>query len=147
MKEYLKPIEDFLEQKDGYSDEPEFILLQYDVVDKMEADEIGFVAVQHILTVMEKNPLVEFGTPGPLTHFIEKFYKEKQEEYENVLKKSVEDNPTIHTVWLWNRLINGAEDNKYELLEAIRDNLALHQEIRVVAAGFVEYQKARNGVS
>lgn len=78
MEKYLKPLYNFLEKNEWYMKEPEFIILQYDIVDEMEADEMGFEAMENILELMENNPFVEFGTPGPLTHFIEKFYKERQ---------------------------------------------------------------------
>ena len=71
VKKHLQPIADFLESNDWSENEPEFILLQYDIADKMKEDKIGIESIQPIIELMEKNPLVEFGTPGPLTHFVE----------------------------------------------------------------------------
>ncbi|RWX01412.1 hypothetical protein [Flavobacterium cerinum] len=142
MEKYLKPLYDFLAKGEWYLEEPEFINLQYEIVDEMEADKIGFDAIENILELMEKNPLVEFGTPGPLTHFIEKFYKERQEDYVNLLKKSVKDKPTVHTVWLLNRVIN--ENKKQELigiLNSISKDKEIKQEIRDVANNFLEYHQ------
>lgn len=142
MEKYLKPLYDFLAKGEWYLEEPEFINLQYEIVDEMEADKIGFDAIENILELMEKNPLVEFGTPGPLTHFIEKFYKERQEDYVNLLKKSVKDKPTVHTVWLLNRVIN--ENKKQELigiLNSISNDKEIKQEIRDVANNFLEYHQ------
>ncbi|NQX38795.1 hypothetical protein SAMN05421820_101830 [Pedobacter steynii] len=143
MEKYLKPLYDFLEKDEWYLEEAEFINLQYDIVDEMEADKIGFDAVENILELMEKNHLVEFGTPGPLTHFIEKFYKERQEDYENLLKKSVKDKPTVHTVWLLNRVINGNKKQKelIGILNSISKDKEIKQEIRDVANNFLEYHQ------
>lgn len=147
MEKYLKPIEDFIEKNDWYSEEPEFVQLQYDMVDQMEEDKIGFEAVESILKLMEKNPLVEFGTPGPLTHFMEKFYKDKQEEYELFLKESVEQKPTVHTVWLLNRVINGSKNEKQKefigILNSISKDQRIQNEIRDVADNFLEYHKGK----
>ncbi len=145
MEKYLKPLYDFLEKDEWYLEEPEFINLQYDIVDEMEADKIGFDAIEKILELMEKNPLVEFGTPGPLTHFIEKYYKEKQEDYENLLKKSLKNKPTVHTVWLLNRVINGNKNEKQKeligILNSISKNKEIQQEIRDFAINFLEYHQ------
>ena len=142
MKEYLKTIEVFLEKNYLNIEELEFINLQYNIVDKMDKDKVGFEAVESILKLMEKFPIVEFGTPGPLTHFIEKFYKDKQEEYENLLKKSVEEKPTVHTVWLLNRVINGSEYEKQNELIGILNSICkdknIQQKIRDVANNFLE---------
>jgi hypothetical protein len=35
MERYLQPIKDFLEKNEGYIEEPEFISLQYEIVDEM----------------------------------------------------------------------------------------------------------------
>ena len=108
----------------------------------MEKDEVGFEITQDIFELMEKHPLVEFGTPGPLTHFIEKFYNDNQEQYQTILKKSVGEKPTIHTVWLLNRVINGTKGQiKTELtqiMESISKDESLNKEIREVAENFLE---------
>jgi hypothetical protein len=63
---------------------------------------------------MEKNPTLDFGSPGPLVHFVEKYYRNG---YEPELLASVSRRPIVHTVWMLNRLINGTKEadlrNKY----------------------------------
>ena len=46
---------------------------------KWEGDPKGFEAVEPILRFMENHPDVDYGTPGPLVHFVETFpnYEEK----------------------------------------------------------------------
>ena len=109
MNEYLKPLVNFLKNDPEVEEENDFICLQYDIVDKLEADKVGFEITKDTIELMESNPLVEFSTPGPLTHFIEKFYSEYQEEYNALLENSVKENPAIHTIWLLHRVINGSE--------------------------------------
>jgi len=54
---------------------------------------------------MEEHPEIDYGTPGPLVHFLERFYKKG---YEEQLVLSIRRKPTCHTIWMLNRLINGA---------------------------------------
>ena len=49
-----------------------------------------FELVAPILEIIESNPDIDFGTPGDLVHFVEKFYKKG---YEELLLKSVRKNP------------------------------------------------------
>ena len=106
----------------------------------MEAEKVGFEITQSILELMEKNPLVEFGMPGPLTHFIESFYSKNQEQYEEILKKSLRKKPTIHTVWLLNRVINSSKNPEelIKIMKSICNNENLHEEIRDVAVNFLK---------
>jgi hypothetical protein len=142
IDKYINPLGNFIENNDLSIDDTDFICLQYDIVDEMEKDEVGFEITQDIFELMEKHPLVEFGTPGPLTHFIEKFYNDNQEQYQTILKKSVGEKPTIHTVWLLNRVINGTKGQiKTELtqiMESISKDESLNKEIREVAENFLE---------
>ena len=95
MNEQLKPIAHFLENYNLDFDEDDFIGLQYDVVDQLEEHNIGFEIITDVLELMETNPLVEFGSPGPLTHFIESFYSQNQKEYENSLETSIKTRPAV----------------------------------------------------
>src|SRR5258705_4495517 len=65
----------------------------------------GLEAVEPILRFMETHPHLDYGPPGPLTHFIERFHGNG---YDEQLLASVERQPTPHTIWMLNRLINGA---------------------------------------
>jgi hypothetical protein len=77
--------------------------------------------VEPILNIIEQNPTIDFGSPGPFVHFIEKFYGNG---YEEMLIQSIERFPTFHTVWMLNRLINGSsEQQKKYFLNALRSIL------------------------
>lgn len=129
MNQYIEPIETFLENNTWWEEEPEFILLQYEIVDEMKSNNVGNESIQPILELMEKYPLVEFGTPGPLTHFIEGFYDEHKDLFEKLLVESITKNPTVHTIWILNMIINGNNSEKKEeyiqILKSIYNNKTL----------------------
>jgi hypothetical protein len=68
---------------------------------------LGLETVEAVLRFMEQYPTVDFGMPGPLVHFVERF---RGNGYEEELSESVRRKPTLHTVWMLNRLINGTND-------------------------------------
>jgi hypothetical protein len=80
-----------------------------ELVDEWIKDDVGLEAVMQILHFMESHPSIDYGMPGGLVHFMERFYREG---YEQRLLESVERAPTFHTVWMLNRLINGARSDK-----------------------------------
>ena len=73
-----------------------------------ELDEAGagVWAIDSVLRFMEENPESEFGIPGPLVHFVERFIGAG---YEQELLASLVRRPVDHTVWMLNRLINIAD--------------------------------------
>ena len=147
MNKYLEPLAKWLEENknEWWSAEGEFTLLQYDIVDKMEAAKVSIEAIQPILELMEGYPLVEFGSPGPLTHFIESFYEENKTLYENLLEQSVKTKPAVHTIWLLNRVINVSEEEKakeyIQIMKSIYNDKTLHENIQASAKNFLEYQE------
>jgi hypothetical protein len=91
-----------------------------DLVDAWTSDNVGVEAVASILRFMEEHPLVDFGAPGALVHFVEKFYRRG---YEEKLLESTKRKPTSITVWMLNRLLNGAKDEeeKRVLVKALEE--------------------------
>jgi hypothetical protein len=77
-----------------------------DVVDTWIADGVGIEAIEPILRFMEEHPSIDFGVPGSLVQFVERFYRKG---YEEKLIASVRRKPTLMTVWMLHRLLNGAE--------------------------------------
>jgi hypothetical protein len=68
---------------------------------------VGFESVEPILRFMEEHPTLDYGMPGPLVHFIEEFY---MKGYEEKLIESVSRTPTMMTVWMLSRVLNGTEE-------------------------------------
>ncbi|WLD93782.1 hypothetical protein [Alkalihalobacillus sp. AL-G] len=92
----------------------DFIDIAYDVTEEIESYENAFDAIEPILKLVEQNPEVDFGSPGPLVHFVEQFHGNF---YEEKLVQSIQRYPTSHTLWMLNRIINGSqgEQKKYYL--------------------------------
>lgn len=113
LKKLLKELEKSIIDED-------FIDVSYDIVEKLEEREDAFEAVQPILELMEKHPKTNFGMPGPLVHFVEKFYKNG---YEEKLVESLKRQPTQHTVWMLNRIINGSHGDRKTYFLNILNNV------------------------
>jgi hypothetical protein len=85
----------------------DLVSAQYDLTDSWIAAEAGIECVEPVLRFMEDHPDLDFGMPGPLVHFVERFHRTR---YEAKLIESVERKPTSHTVWMLKRLLNGTHD-------------------------------------
>jgi len=84
----------------------DFIGKAESITENLEEEGAGLEAVVGILRFMEEHPAFDFGTPGPLAHFVERFYGRG---YEPELLASITRKPTSHTLWLLNRIINGTK--------------------------------------
>ena len=96
-----------------------------------------FELVAPILEIIESNPDIDFGTPGDLVHFVEKFYKKG---YEELLLKSVRKNPTMYNIWMLHRCYID-EDNplhsKFSLLiKEIKEDKSVSSKIKEVIEEF-----------
>lgn len=115
----------------------DFIDDSYDIVEEIEEREDAFEAIQPILMLMEKYRDVNFGRPGPLVHFVEKYYRNG---YEEKLVESLRREPTQHTVWMLNRIINGAQGDRKEYFINVLDSIIefpnLENEIVSLASHF-----------
>lgn len=91
----------------------------YDVTEELERREDGYDAIEPLLKLLEDNPDVDFGSPGPIVHFVERYYKKG---YEEKLIVSLNRKPTNHTLWMLNRIINGFENElKQQYLNILND--------------------------
>lgn len=86
--------------------------------------------------MMERHPLSDFGMPGAIVHYVEKFYKKG---YEDLLIASVIRRPTVHTVWMLNRIKNAGENSdQYEkILNDILEKQGIEDEIKNAVKEFV----------
>ena len=74
-----------------------------DAIEELKQLDLGLSSVESLLGFMEKHPFTDFGMPGEIVHYMERFYRHG---YEELLMKSIERRPTIHTLFMMNRLIN-----------------------------------------
>jgi hypothetical protein len=114
------------------------------LTDEVRSSEEGQMAMESMRRVIERNPDVALGSPGPLVHTLETFYKKG---YEEKLLESLARKPTDLTVWMLNRLVNGAEgrtkESYLDLLTEIAENGANDESARRSASRFLEYQAGR----
>lgn len=98
----------------------------------------GVEAVVSLLMLMERHPLVDFGMPGEIVHFVETF---SGNGYEDLLVQSVKRNPTLHTVWMLHRLINdpnGTRNNEFvSLVKEVADRTDIDKGIANLAKDFL----------
>lgn len=117
------------------TDDFEFIMEEN--IMKLEADGVGIEAVTPLLELMERHPMDDFGMPGAIVHFVERFYKNG---YEELLIESVKKRPTIHTVWMLNRVMNGSENkNDYlEIMKEVTERSDIEEAIKNSASEFMD---------
>ena len=86
--------------------------IEDDLIDAINQYPEPFELVEPILEIIGTNPLVDFGMPGDLVHFVEQFYKHG---YEELLISSVRKNPTPHNIWMVHRCYNDMKNPKREM--------------------------------
>ena len=120
----------------GMQDREDFETVMMDCMEEIEENYNQLDSVQPLLRLMERHPLTDFGSPGSIVHFVERFYKKG---YEEELLLSLKRMPTLHTVWMLNRLINGTDQAEVylELLKEISENASYDKEIREEALHFL----------
>lgn len=107
------------EQLEAIASAEDFASSAAELTEAWSAADVGFESVEPILRFMEKHPTLDYGMPGPLVHFIEEFYTKG---YEEKLIESVSRKPTMMTVWMLNRVLNGTEEpaKRQPLVRAMR---------------------------
>lgn len=104
---------------------------------KLEVEGVGIEAVTPLLELMERHPMDDFGMPGAIVHFVERFYKNG---YEELLIESVKRRPTMHTVWMLNRVMNGSENkNDYlKIMKEVTERSDVEEEIKNSVSEFMD---------
>jgi hypothetical protein len=87
----------------------DFIAETKALTEELDGDPQALPAIDAILLFMEGNPQMDFGTPGPLVHFAERFYGRG---YDAKLIQSIQRRPTSITAWMLNRIINGTRQQE-----------------------------------
>ena len=115
----------------------DFELIMEENIMKLKVEGVGIEAVTPLLELMERHPMDDFGIPGAIVHFVEQFYKNG---YEELLIESVKRRPTMHTVWMLNRVMNGSENkNDYlEIMKEITERSDIEEVIKNSASEFMD---------
>lgn len=110
-----------------------------EVIKLITEDDNSIEYVKSILDLMEENPDIDYGCPGPIVHYMEKFYGNG---YEQLLYESVKRKPIVHTLWMLNRIINdvqGEEEEKYiNLMKETANNTDLPDDVRDEAQFYLD---------
>lgn len=105
-------IEELIREMEEKIDCDDFEEAEEECIYQIEKDNLGFSVVEPLLLFMERHQLSDFGMLGTIVHYVEQFYKKG---YEDLLIASVVRRPTMHTVWMINRIKNAGENSeKYE---------------------------------
>lgn len=116
----------------------------HEIINEIKNQEDSFEYINPILRLMEENPNLDFGAPGPLVHFVELYYKRG---YETLLLESVNRKPTIQTIWMINRIINDPNlENRQEYIDTLNNLLKrddLDDSVMDTVKGFLEYQRGK----
>lgn len=131
-------IEEWIKEMEERIDSHDFEEIQEDVIYKIQSANLGRNAIEPLLRFMERHPLTNFGMPGAIVHYVEQFYKKG---YEDLLIASIQRRPTLHTVWMVNRIKNTKEDSdKYiEILTAILAKQEIEEEIKTSIREFLSH--------
>lgn len=103
------------------------------------ADDLALVGptlehVEAILRGIAAHPLVHFGNPGPLVHFLERF---DDRGYQPLLRE-IASSPAVHFVWMLGRYVNaGVTSWPLDLLIGYRSDTTTPSEIRELVAQFL----------
>ena len=101
--------------QDAITEDQEFELAD-EIVDAMEAYPQPFDLVAPVLDFISEHPEVDFGSPGDLAHFVERFY---HQGYEDLLMEVVGKNPTLHNIWMLHRCFNDNDPNLVPQIQAL----------------------------
>ena len=96
-------LEELIKKMEDNVDSDDFERIEEECIEKIEESDLGLSAVEPLIRLMERHPLSDFGVPGAIVHFVEKFYKNG---YEDILYESIKRSPAMHTVWMLNRICN-----------------------------------------
>ena len=130
-------IDELIKEMEQHIDCDDFEEIQEKCVSKIKESNPGIDVVESLLLFMESHPLSDFGIPGAIVHYVEQFYKNG---YEDLLIASVVRRPTLHTVWMMNRIKNASENSeKYEkLLNDILTKQGVEEEIKNSVKEFLD---------
>ncbi len=96
-------LEELIKRMEDHIDSDDFECIEEECIEEIEESDLGLNAVEPLIKLMERHPLADFGAPGAIVHFVEKYYKKG---YEEILYQSIKRSPAMHTVWMLNRICN-----------------------------------------
>ena len=117
-------------------------LIMNESVEIIKSRNMGLKVITPLFELLERNPLVSFGGPGAIVHYLEKL-----DGYKEQLVKSIKKIPTLHTIWMLNRCINVHDEKEREYMNLLRNILSrndVDNSIKECAKEFIEFQESEN---
>ena len=117
-------------------------LIMNESIKIIKSRNMGSKVITPLLELLERNPLVNFGSPGAIVHYLEKL-----DGYKEQLVKSIKKIPTLHTIWMLNRCINIHDEKEREYMNLLRSILSrndVNNTIKESAKEFIEFQESEN---
>lgn len=111
MKDYIYELEQFIHLANQNNDKYSFQDPAYEIMDEIEELSNAADFVEPILQLIERSPDIDFGGPGPIGSFLEKFY---HNGYEELLIQSLQRERKNYTIFLLERLCNDESNPKRE---------------------------------
>lgn len=115
----------------------------HELCDELSALDDPDSSVPAMFNVMERLDCAELGAPGPLVHTMEQW----RGRYEKHLVNSVRRRPSIHAIWMINRILNvSPPDTKdwIDLLAAVASHPLACQSVKDQAVRFIQIQSERH---
>jgi hypothetical protein len=117
----------------------------YPLVERWERSRVGTEALAPIFEFIERNPDLDYGAPGELVRFLERF---RERGYEAALLQSLNRKPNTITLSMLNALLDGERDASREmaylsLMRAIAVDPRVDEPVREDAREFLDWQRRR----
>lgn len=116
-----------------------------EILDEIYNNEIGEEYVEFLINFISDNPNIDYGMPGPIVHFIEKY---PIEYYLGFLLKAIEKKPNDILLWMLNRITNVADKiNKEKYIDVFKKTME-RKDIDAItkdtALRFYKFQKEKD---
>jgi hypothetical protein len=111
---------EIIDQLENIASKQDFAASSAELVALWASSGAGIEILDPILQFMEEHPSIDYGAPGALVHFAERYF---DKGYEEKLMNSIRRKPMRLTIWMLNRVINGtkAPDIKRHFIAAMEE--------------------------
>lgn len=112
-----------------------------ELAERLEMEDSEGEGIEPVLRFLEEHRDLDLGLPGPLVHYLERYFRRG---YEAQLLTSLERAPTPRTVWMLNRLLNGLKGVEKEPYLREMERLAgvADDEVATMAQRFLKLHAA-----
>ena len=113
-----------------------------EILEEICKNEMGEEYVEFLINFMSDNPDIDYGVPGPVVHFIEKY---PVDFYLGFLLKAIERKPNDTLLWMLNRIANVSDKKDKKKYMDVFQKTAKRKDIDAItkdtALRFYKFQK------